>query len=106
MKQQTIHTTFNNLGIRFRSWSRKGFAVFSSLGRVVHIGSLSVSLVQWIGELVEHVETIFLKAIEALDEEVSDLQEPEELALMPVMVSATEAGAMRNSRQKHINCRQ
>lgn len=106
MKQQRAHHTFNNPGLRFRSWSRKGFAVFSSLGRVVHIGSLSVSLVQWIGELVEHVETILLKAIEALDDDASDVQEPEELALMPIVVSATEAGAKRNSRQKHINCRQ
>jgi len=106
MKQQRAHHTFNNPGLRFRSWSRKGFAVFSSLGRVVHIGSLSVSLVQWIGELVEHVETILLKTMEALTEDTSDLQEPEELALMPIVVSATEGGAKRNSRKKHINCRQ
>ena len=106
MKQQTAHNTFSNLGIRFKSWSRKGYAVFSSLGRVVHIGSLSVSLVQWIGELVEHVETILLKALDLLDDDTAEVQEQEELALMPIVVSATNAGAKRNIRQKHINCRQ
>ena len=98
--------TLNIRGIHFKSWSRKGYAVFSSLGRVVHIGSLSVSVVQWIGELVEHVETILSKVIDALEDEASDVQEQEELALMPIVVTTTDISAKRNNRQKHINYRQ
>ncbi|MBS2211909.1 hypothetical protein KEM09_10865 [Carboxylicivirga mesophila] len=41
----------------FKKWSRKGYAIFGSLGNVVHIGRLSVDLVQWIGQVVLHVET-------------------------------------------------
>ncbi len=106
MNQQTTYNALKSPGIRFKSWSRKGYAVFSSLGRVVHIGSLSVSLVQWIGELVEHVETILWKVMDALEADASELPEQDELVLMPIAVSATETGAKRNSRQKHINCRQ
>lgn len=40
MKKTTTHRTF----IRFRRWSRKRYAIFSSLGRCVTIGSLKKGL--------------------------------------------------------------
>lgn len=70
----------------FRKWSRKGYAVFGSLGHVVHIGQLSVALVQWIGQVVLHVETELQQALRIEqddDETINEINEDvlQELAL-------------------------
>lgn len=41
MKSKNTH---HPLSLRFRRWSRAGYAVFCSLGRTVTIGSLAVSI--------------------------------------------------------------
>ncbi len=59
----------------FKKWSRKGYAVFGSLGNVVHIGRLSIALVQWLGEIVLHVNTVLQQAVGAEREEEDKLNE-------------------------------
>lgn len=62
----------------FKKWSRKGYAIFGSLGNVVHIGRLSVDLVQWIGQVVLHVETELLHALRLEqddDETINEINE-------------------------------
>ncbi|MCG8578430.1 MAG: hypothetical protein MI866_00835 [Bacteroidales bacterium] len=59
----------------FKRWSRKGYAIFGSLGNVVHIGCLSVALLQCIGQLILHVETELELAFRSFEEE--DVEELE-----------------------------
>lgn len=105
MKQQMAYQPIDNRGIRFKNWSRKGYAVFSSLGRVVHIGNLSVALSQWIGQLVEHVEAILFQCLEVLTDATDELEEQEELVFVPVVIAQSEAGAYRNKVVRYNNCR-
>jgi hypothetical protein len=68
----------------FKQWSRKGYAIFGSLGNVVHIGRLSVALLQCIGQLVFHIETeleLALKSFEEEDNNESQLADVELLTL-------------------------
>ncbi|WP_439182594.1 hypothetical protein [Carboxylicivirga taeanensis] len=74
---------------RFKKWSRKGYAIFGSLGHVVHIGRLSVDLVQWIGQVVLHVETTLQQALE-LEQDDDDLKEINEEALLTLVLQTNE----------------
>ena len=69
----------------FKRWSRKGYAIFGSLKQVVHIGRLSVVLLQCIGQLLLHVETelrLTFVFAEEKGEEKPDLADTELLILV------------------------
>ena len=90
----------------FKSWIRKGYAVFSSLGVVVHIGNLSVALVQWISQVQGQEEVdIFLRQ-SAEKEDIDELCEQQELMLIPIVVARPEGVCHKIIRIKYINCRQ
>ncbi len=77
--------------LHFKQWSNKGYAVFCSLGKVVHIGSLAVSVTQWIGDLIDQVEEQINLSVEHSEEEVSEeLLEQELLQLLPVVNAINE----------------
>ncbi|MBR8533974.1 hypothetical protein KDU71_00245 [Carboxylicivirga sediminis] len=76
----------------FKKWSRKGYAIFGSLGNVVHIGRLSVDLVQWIGQVVLHVETELLHALRLEQDDDETINEINEDVLQ-VLVLANDAVA-------------
>ncbi|MCU4156146.1 hypothetical protein J1N10_09155 [Carboxylicivirga sp. A043] len=72
----------------FKRWSRKGYAIFGSLGFVVHIGRLSVVLLQCIGQLILHIETELQLALKSLEEEEGNEQELVELELITLVSNA------------------
>ncbi|MBK3517010.1 hypothetical protein [Carboxylicivirga marina] len=68
----------------FKQWSRKGYAIFGSLGNVVHIGCLSVALLQCIGLLLGHIETMLSWALQPFNDDCMEenrLAEPVLLTL-------------------------
>ncbi|MCU4173605.1 hypothetical protein [Carboxylicivirga sp. N1Y90] len=74
----------------FKQWSRKGYAIFNSLGRVVHISALSTSVSQSIGQLVVIIDSIIHQILE--DEEDDDIMLSKEdlLVLQPVTIDIVE----------------
>lgn len=75
----------------FNRWSRKNYAVFGSLACVVHIGRLSVSSAQWVGE-------IFQQLIEKLQLMVRSSEEdnklsPTEITEIQLLATALETDA-------------
>lgn len=77
----------------FKRWSRKGYAIFGSLGNVVHIGRLSVALLQCIGQLILHINTELEQALMSFDEE--DVDEPQ-LAELEVVTLAAKTDVIAN----------
>lgn len=77
---------------RFKKWSRKGYAIFGSLGNVVHIGRLSVALVQWIGQVVLHVDTELQHALKLEQDDDENSNEINEDVLQ-TLVLTTDAAA-------------
>ena len=90
----------------FKSWIRKGYAVFSSLGVVVHIGNLSVALVQWISQVQgqEDLDVFLRQSTE--EEEFDELCEQDELAMIPLVIVAPVGDCHKIISIKYINCRQ
>ncbi len=86
---------------RFKAWSRKGYAAFNSLNMVVHIGNLSVSLAQWIGQVVEHTEEILILCTRNEMEEQVDVNEPGE---NPALLVLTNTLSIVYPKSKYINC--
>ena len=81
----------------FKKWSRKGFAIFGSLGHVVHIGRLSVTLVQWIGQIVLNIDLVLKQTLMLESEEETDWDEiNEELLLVLVRDTDTTVCAEKN----------
>jgi len=96
MNEQKYSEFVRSYAGRFKNWSRKGYAVFSSLGTVVHIGCLSVSLVQWIGQLLG-LDNVDITYLQFKSEETDDeLQEQEELMLVPVVIPTREGACHKN----------
>lgn len=91
--------------LHFKQWSHKGYAAFCSIGKVVHIGNLAVSVTQWIGNLIEHVENIITLSVDQEeDESAEDLLDQELLQVIPVIVNNfKESGIIVIG--KNINCR-
>ncbi|TRX64270.1 hypothetical protein [Carboxylicivirga sp. M1479] len=88
--QQPSHS--NQQRHRFKRWSRKGYAVFSSLGSVVHIGCLSVSLLQTISQMLLCIETVLDQSLKVDDEDDDVNLEENELMLITI-VDANSASA-------------
>ncbi len=63
--------------LHFRKWRNTNYAAFISIGRVVHIGKLEVSIAEWIGNVVELVENLLFRCEEKEsdneDDDLSDL---------------------------------
>ncbi len=72
--------------LRFCKWMNKGYAAFISVGKVVNIGRLALSISQWIGQVVEFVEEI-LCICQEKKEEKECIEEQEEIELLPVLVN-------------------
>jgi hypothetical protein len=93
-----MHNTITNRislqpKLHFKQWSHKSYAVFCSMGKVVHIGNLAVSLTQWIGNIIEYVEDQMSISIACeVDEEVKELLEQEMLQVIPVVNAQEECG--------------
>jgi len=90
MNKQRYSDSINDCTGRFKNWSRKGYAVFSSLSAVVHIGCLSVTLVQWIGQLLGHEEVDTLFVQNKMDDTCDEVLEQEEFMLVPIVISTNE----------------
>ncbi len=74
--------------LHFTQWSNKGYAAFCSIGKVVHIGSLAISLTQWIGNVIEHIDDILRICDEKeVKDENEDCTEEELLQLIPIVTS-------------------
>ncbi len=87
MNHKKIH--INQSKLHFTKWSNKSYAAFCSIGKVVHIGSLAISLTQWIGTVVEHIEDILqICAEKETDDNVEETPEQELLQLIPVTVNS------------------
>ncbi len=88
MNKRQLHNV-QSVKLYFKQWKNKSFAAFCSMGKVVHIGCLSVSVAQWIGKLIELVDEIvqLSESRENDDEEVC-LKEQELLQVLPVEVTA------------------
>ncbi|MDF9830972.1 hypothetical protein [Parabacteroides sp. PF5-6] len=72
MKRTISHRTL----IRFRRWSRKGYAVFSSLGRCVTIGALKKGLADAsLKKQQSPVQTLLLRLTTDGDEEAKEAEE-------------------------------
>ncbi|MCT4647848.1 MAG: hypothetical protein N4A74_22870 [Carboxylicivirga sp.] len=77
----------------FKKWSRKGYAIFGSLGNVVHIGRLSVDLLQWIGQLLFQIDLLLKQAVNSgIEEDEICLDEINEELLLALVVK-TDATA-------------
>lgn len=81
----------------FNRWSRKSYAVFGSLGCVVHIGRLSVSSAQWVGEIFQHL-TEELRLLVKISEEDDDVSPTEinELQLTALTLEVDACSAAIN----------
>jgi len=83
MNHNNLH--INQSKLRFTQWSNKGYAAFCSIGKVVHIGKLAVSLTQWIGTVIEHIEDILqICAEKETDNELEETPKEELLQILPV----------------------
>ncbi len=101
------HNKVSVVNLHFKQWSHKGYAVFCSLGKVVHIGNLAISLTQWIGDVIEGVRELIQQSMDReVDEAAEELQEQELLQVIPVIISTpVECGIIVFSKFKNINCR-
>ena len=99
--------SIQQLKLHFKQWSNKSYAAFCSIGKVVHIDNLAVSLTQWIGDVVELVEVTIQACIDQEEDECTDgLMEQENLQVLPVVVSTeVEKGRKIRSNINNINCR-
>ncbi|TLX73064.1 hypothetical protein E9993_16520 [Labilibacter sediminis] len=107
MNHKHIHKSQALGKLHFKQWSNKGYAAFCSMGKVVHIGKLAVSLAQWIGNIIEHVEERLLLCIDRdVDETAEELLEQDMLQAIPVVVNTQKGcGAEVIVNSKNINCR-
>jgi hypothetical protein len=106
MNQKTNNRFTLQAKLRFKQWSHKSYAVFCSMGKVVHIGNLAISLTQWIGNIIEHIEEqITLSMARDVDEEAEELLEQEVLQVIPVVNTQEECGIRIYYSFKNINCR-
>jgi hypothetical protein len=107
MNNKNLNNISQQRKLHFKQWSNKGFAVFCSLGKVVHISCLSVSVTQWIGVIVEHIEEIINLCIaNETDEVAEEIKEQELIQFIPVMVnSQVECGKSVLIKNKNINSR-
>ncbi|WP_430814804.1 hypothetical protein [Carboxylicivirga sp. RSCT41] len=80
----------------FKRWSRKGYAIFGSLSHVIHIGRLSVALLQCIGQLILHVETELELAFKSFDKEDVDELELGEVEMITLVTTADVIGDAYN----------
>ncbi|MCW3807797.1 hypothetical protein [Plebeiibacterium marinum] len=89
MKNEGLNSIKNKGKLHFKQWSNKGFAAFCSLGKVIHISSLSVSVALWVGQVVEHIEDILSLCIaQEINEDADELQDIELLQAIPALVNA------------------
>ncbi len=92
MNHNNLH--INQSKLHFTQWSNKGYAAFCSIGKVVHIGSLAISLTQWIGAVVDHIEDILqICAEKETDDNLEETLEQELLQIIPVIVNSPIAYA-------------
>ncbi len=62
--------------LHFSKWRNTNYAAFISIGRVVHIGKLEISIAEWIGNVVELVENLLFSCEEKeSDNEDDDFSE-------------------------------
>lgn len=95
-----------SLKLHFKQWSNKGYAAFCSVGKVVHIGNLAISLTQWIGNLIELVEeTVQNCLLKEEDEAAEELLEQDMLQVLPVVVSTDVVCVNKVIRNNNTNCR-
>ena len=89
MKNNILNSINNTGKLHFKQWSNKGFAVFCSLGKVVHISNLSISVALWIGQVVEHIEDLINLCISnEKEDDANETQEMEMLQAIPVIVNS------------------
>lgn len=81
----------------FKKWSRKGFAIFGSLGHVVHIGRLSVALVQWIGQIVLNIDLLLKQTLMLESEDESSLDEVNEELLLALVINTDETACAKKN---------
>ncbi len=74
----------NQRALVFKHWSRKSYAVFSSLGKLVHIGNLSAAVLQWVSQLVDVLQELEWPQLKCFGEE--DSEDKLTLELVPVFV--------------------
>ncbi len=87
MNHNNLH--INQSKLHFTQWSNKGYAAFCSIGKVVHISSLAISLTQWIGTVVDHIEDILqICAEKETDDKLEETLEQELLQLIPVTANS------------------
>ncbi|WP_066629825.1 hypothetical protein [Labilibacter marinus] len=95
-----------SIKLHFKQWSNKGYAAFCSMGKVVHIDNLAISLTQWIGNLIELVEeTVQCRLSQEVDEAAEELLEQDMLQVLPVVVSADVECVNKIIRNNNTNCR-
>lgn len=104
------HKTQNRLSdqcqLHFKQWSNKGYAAFCSMGKVVSIGSLTISLAQWMGGVIDHVEELISVRVEQDEDEVAEeLLEQVLLQAVPVVIIPCEREKSIYFRFKNINYR-
>ncbi|GEM_PF-6385877 len=90
MNYSSQHSKHQSIRV-FRKWSRKGYAIFGSLGHVVHIGRLSVDLVQWIGQVVLSIDLLLKQALKLELEDENVLDEINEELLLALVINTDEA---------------
>lgn len=78
MKGLSLH--INRTQFRFRRWSRKAWAVFASLKRVISIGNLALQMVP--GTILLERLTAFFRINSEEEDEVDSNELPEEMLLL------------------------
>ncbi len=99
LKQNSDHGHFH-----FKQWSRKAYAMFNSLGRVVHISALSVPVSQWLGRVIMHVDTILHQTLEDEADDDDILLSNEELLTLELVTNMFSDYASEILEQ-YTNCR-
>lgn len=95
-----------SIKLHFKQWSNKGYAAFCSMGKVVHIDNLAISLTQWIGNLIELVEETVQNCLsQKVDEAAEELLEQDMLQVLPVVVSTDVECVNKVIRNNNTNCR-
>ncbi len=106
MNHKQTHN-IQQLKLHFKQWSNNGYATFCSMGKVVHIGNLAISLTQWIGNIVELIEETLKVCIDKETDDVTDaIIESELLQLVPVIASTPVVCEKKLFKKtNNINCR-
>jgi hypothetical protein len=74
-------------GLRFRRWTRKAYAVFSSLGKEVTIGKLSMSMVPVaLLKLKSVVNPFIVEDFQEVDKQ-EDIESAENIVLIPGLIT-------------------